>query len=100
MIPVVVNYEVAVSDTFLFYSYYWEWAHTKTNLQKTNITQYVQHSHFSKTKKDRDTDALQWTASAECVISQVKKKPLEKVNMHWPADNKYPPVDVTLPLLK
>lgn len=44
-----------------------------TNLQKANITQYVQHSHFSKTKKDRDTDALQWTASAGCTVSQGKK---------------------------
>lgn len=45
-----------------------------TNLQKANTTQYVQHSHFSKTKKDKDTDALQWTANAGCIISQVKKK--------------------------
>lgn len=44
-----------------------------TNLQKANTTQYVQHSHFSKTKKDKDTDALQWTANAGCIISQVKK---------------------------
>lgn len=44
-----------------------------TNLQKANITQYVQHSHFSKTKKDRDTEALQWTANAGCITSQGKK---------------------------
>lgn len=74
MIPVVVNFEVAVSDTFLFlFILLGMSTHKNTNLQKANITQYVQHSHFSKTKKDRDTDALQWTASAECVISQVKK---------------------------
>lgn len=61
-----------------------------TNLQKANTTQYVQHSHLSKTKKDKDTDALQWTANAGCIISQVKKKVwkgkictnLQKTNIH------------------
>lgn len=83
-IPVMVHWEVDVSDPFLFYSYYYRWTHRKnTNLQKANTTQYVQHSHFSKTKKDKDTDALQWTANAGCIISQVKKKEsLERVNMH------------------
>lgn len=38
--------------------------HIYTHLQQANITQYVQHSHFSNTKKDKETDALQWTASA------------------------------------
>lgn len=46
--------------------------HTHTNLQAAKITQYVQHSHFSNTKKDKDTDALQWTASAGCNICQGK----------------------------
>lgn len=47
---------------------------THTNLQAAKITQYVQHSHFSNTKKDKDTDAVQWTASAGCNIRQGKKK--------------------------
>lgn len=48
------------------------YTHKHTNLQMAKITQYVQHSHFSNTKKDKDTDALQWTASAGCNICQGK----------------------------
>lgn len=46
--------------------------YVSTNLQSAKITQYVQHSHFSNTKKDKETDALQWTASAGWNIRQGK----------------------------
>lgn len=51
---------------------------THTNLQKAKITQYVQHSHLWKTKKDRETDALQWTANAGGDVSQGNKTSEEK----------------------
>lgn len=48
-----------------------------TDLQTAKITQYVQHSHISKTKKDRETDAPQCTASAGQIIVR------EKNNQKW-----------------
>lgn len=53
-------------------------------LQKAKITQYVQHSHLWKTKKDRETDALQWTANerrpwVQLNIDTPEKKPASSI---------------------
>lgn len=73
-----------------------------TNLQRAKITQYVQHSHFSNTKKDKDMDAVQWTARAGSIFCQGKTflMPQTLQHMYQPADCKDPPVDGTIPLLK
>lgn len=59
--------------------------HNNTNLQMAKITQYVQHSHFSNTKKDKDMDALQWTARAGCnFFCQGKHFMKHAINMNVP----------------